>query len=79
MKYSVGLPTCMEGLTYPVPFATPDQVVEIAKRCEDFGYDSVWGNDHMTTQRYVRKEFSQPPNYWEILVTYAFVAAATTV
>ena len=78
MKFSVGLPTCMEGLTYPAPFATPQQVIEVARRCEALGYDSVWGNDHMTTQRYVREEFSTPPNYWEILVTYAFVAAATT-
>ena len=78
MKISVGLPTCMEGMMYPVPFATPDQIVEIAKRAEALGYHSVWGNDHMTTQRYVRQEFDQPPNFWEILITYAFVAAQTT-
>ncbi|MCC6195814.1 MAG: TIGR03619 family F420-dependent LLM class oxidoreductase [Burkholderiales bacterium] len=78
MKFSVGLPTGMEGLTYPVPFATPEQIIEIAKFCERLGYDSVWGNDHMTTQTYVRREFPEPPNYWEILVTYAFVCAATT-
>jgi len=78
MRYSVGLPTCMEGLTYPVPFATHDEIIEIAKACERFGYDSVWGNDHMTTQRYVRQEFGDPPNYWEILISYAFICAATT-
>ncbi len=78
MKYSVGLPTCMEGMMFPVPFATPDQVVEVARRAEALGYDSVWGNDHMTTQQYVRGEFSEPPNFWDILITYAFVAAATT-
>ena len=78
MKFSVGLPTGMEGLTYPVPFATRDQIVEIAKLCEKLGYDSVWGNDHMSTQGYVRREFAEPPNYWEILITYAFVCAATT-
>jgi probable F420-dependent oxidoreductase len=78
MKYSVGLPTCMEGMMFPVPFATPDQVVEVARRAEALGYDSVWGNDHMTTQQYVRGEFAEPPNFWDILITYAFVAAATT-
>ena len=78
MKFSVGLPTGMEGLTYPVPFATREQIVEIAKLCERMGYDSVWGNDHMSTQQYVRREFPDPPNYWEILITYAFVCAATT-
>lgn len=78
MKFSVGLPTGMEGLTYPVPFATKEQLIKIAQICERLGYDSVWGNDHMTTQRYVRAEFPQPPNYWEILITYAFICAATT-
>lgn len=78
MRYSVGLPTGMEGLTYPVPFATKEQIIEIAVACERMGYDSVWGNDHMTTQKYVRDDYAKPPNYWEILTTYAFVLAATT-
>ncbi|HEX7976858.1 MAG TPA: TIGR03619 family F420-dependent LLM class oxidoreductase [Anaerolineales bacterium] len=78
MICSVGLPTCMEGMMYPVPFATPDQVIEIALWAEKLGYHSVWGNDHMTTQKYVREKFSQPPNFWEPLITYSFIAAQTT-
>ncbi|MBM3560864.1 MAG: TIGR03619 family F420-dependent LLM class oxidoreductase, partial [Alphaproteobacteria bacterium] len=39
---------------------------------------SVWGNDHMTTQHYVRAEYPTPPRFWEPLVTYAFVLANTT-
>ncbi len=31
----------------------------------------------MTTQHYVRAEFPVPPRFWEPLMTYAFVAAAT--
>lgn len=77
MRYSVGLPTGMEGLTYPVPFAGKEEIIEIALLCERLGYDSVWGNDHATTQRYVREEFGRPPNYFEILTCYAFVLAAT--
>ena len=77
MLVSVGLPTCMEGMMYPVPFATPEQVVEIALWAEQLGYHSVWGNDHMTTQKYVREAFAQPPNFWEPLITYAFIAART--
>jgi probable F420-dependent oxidoreductase len=68
----------MEGMMYPVPFATAAQLVELAQHAENLGYHSVWGNDHMTTQRYVREEFSNPPNFWEILVTLAYVAAETT-
>ncbi|HMN11863.1 MAG TPA: TIGR03619 family F420-dependent LLM class oxidoreductase [Bellilinea sp.] len=78
MLASVGLPTCMEGMMYPIPFSTPDQVVEIALWAEELGYHSVWGNDHMTTQKYVQEAFPQPPNFWEPLITYAYIAAKTT-
>ena len=77
MKISVGLPTGMEGLMYPVPFSTPKDIVDIAVHAERLGYHSVWGNDHMTTQHYVREEFSTPPNYWEPLITYGSIPAAT--
>jgi probable F420-dependent oxidoreductase len=76
--FSVGFPTGMEGLTYPIPFSNPEDLVSIAQRAETLGYHSVWGNDHMTTQHYVRAEFPVPPRFWEPLVTYAFLAAHTT-
>ena len=78
MISSVGLPTCMEGMMYPVPFATSDQVVELAVHAENLGFHSVWGNDHMTTQKYVRESYPTPPNFWEPLITYAYIAAKTT-
>jgi probable F420-dependent oxidoreductase len=78
MIVSAGLPTGMEGLTYPIPFSDPEAVIRIARHAERLGYHSVWGNDHMTTQNYVRAEFPVPPRFWEPLVTYAFVAANTT-
>jgi probable F420-dependent oxidoreductase len=78
MRVSAGLPTGMEGLTYPIPFSDPEAVIRIAQHAEKLGYHSVWGNDHMTTQNYVRAEFETPPRFWEPLVTYAFVAAETT-
>ena len=77
MRVSVGLPTGMEGLTYPIPFSEPETIIRIARHAEALGYHSVWGNDHMTTQHYVRAEFPTPPRFWEPLITYAFVAAAT--
>jgi probable F420-dependent oxidoreductase len=77
MIVSAGLPTCMEGMMYPVPFAGPGDLVTIAQHAERLGYHSVWGNDHMTTQRYVREEFDTPPNFWEPLITYANLAAHT--
>ncbi len=77
MRFSVGLPTCMEGMMYPVPFISPDEIVQVAMQAEALGYHSVWGNDHMTTQRYVRAEFSTPPNFYEILITLSVIAAKT--
>ncbi len=78
MRVSAGLPTGMEGLTYPIPFSAPDDVVRIALHAEKLGFDSVWGNDHMTTQHYVRAEYETPPRFWEPLVTYAYLAGITT-
>jgi probable F420-dependent oxidoreductase len=78
MIVSAGLPTGMEGLTYPIPFSSPETLIQIAQHAEKCGYHSVWGNDHMTTQHYVRAEFPVPPRFWEPLVTYAFLAANTT-
>jgi probable F420-dependent oxidoreductase len=75
--FSVGFPTGMEGLTYPIPFSNPEDLVRIAQHAEALGYHSVWGNDHMTTQHYVRAEFPVPPRFWEPLVTYAYLAAHT--
>lgn len=78
LLFSVGFPTGMEGLTYPIPFSDPESMLRIAKSAENLGYHSIWGNDHMTTQNYVRAEFPVPPRFWEPLVTYAFLAAHTT-
>ncbi len=75
--FSVGFPTGMEGLTYPIPFSNPEDLIRIAQHAEALGYHSVWGNDHMTTQHYVRAEFPVPPRFWEPLVTYAYLAAHT--
>ena len=78
MRVSFGLPTGMEGMMYPVPFASVQEIVDLARLAERLGYHSVWGNDHMTTQRYVREEFAEPPRFWEVLVTLSYIAAETT-
>jgi probable F420-dependent oxidoreductase len=79
MKFSVCLSTGYEGLAYPIPFCAPQELVKTAVLCEKLGYDSVWGNDHMTTQHYVRQLFPDtPPNFYEPLITLAMIAQATT-
>jgi len=78
LNFGVHIPTCIEGMMYPIPFARPADILPTALLCERLGYDSVWGNDHMTTQRYVQHEFAEPPNFYEPLITFTYVAARTT-
>jgi probable F420-dependent oxidoreductase len=78
MRFGVHIPTCIEGMMYPVPFAAPSDVLPTALLCEELGFDSVWGNDHMTTQRYVQREFADPPNFFEPLITFSYCASRTT-
>lgn len=79
MKFGVGLPTCTAGMMYPTPFASAAQVVDIAIEAEQLGYYEVAGNDHHTTQQYVRDSFSEPPDFFEPLITYSYIAARTSV
>jgi probable F420-dependent oxidoreductase len=79
MKFSVSLPTGFEGVMYPIPFVAPEDFVRLATTCERLGYHSVWGNDHITTQDYVRKLFPHtPPSFYEVMTVLSFCAAATT-
>jgi probable F420-dependent oxidoreductase len=77
MKFGVHIPTCIEGMMYPVPFARAEDIVPTAVLAERVGFDSVWGNDHMTTQRYVQREWPDPPSFYEPLITFTYVAART--
>ncbi len=78
MKFSVCLATGYEGLAYPVNFCEPQDLVRMAQLCEQLGYDSVWGNDHITAPHYVREHFADPPNFYDVLITLAMIAQATT-
>ncbi|MFC4117126.1 LLM class flavin-dependent oxidoreductase [Nonomuraea zeae] len=77
MKFGLGVPTGTEGLMYPVPYADIDQAVRLALEAERLGFDSVWGNDHVTTQAYVREEFAEPPRYYDPFGYLSYVAAVT--
>jgi probable F420-dependent oxidoreductase len=78
MKYSVCLSTGYEGLVYPVNFCEPQDLVRQAQLAEKLGYDSVWGNDHITPPHYVRDHFKDSPNFYDVLITLAMIAQATT-
>ena len=78
IRFGIGVPTATEGMMYPVPYAGIDQAIRIAVEAESLGYESVWGNDHVSTQSYVRREFQQPPSYFDPLSYLSYLAAVTT-
>jgi probable F420-dependent oxidoreductase len=78
MRFSVGIPTCKEGLNFPLPFADASQVIEIIEAAERMDYHSVWGNDHVTAPKYVREAFDRAPRFYEPLITLAYSAACTS-
>jgi probable F420-dependent oxidoreductase len=78
MKFSVCLATGYEGLVYPIPFCEPQDLIKTGVLCEQLGYDAVFGNDHITTQHYVREIFPEPPNFYDVLITLAMIGQATT-
>jgi probable F420-dependent oxidoreductase len=79
MKFGVEIPTCTAGMMYPVPFATAQDVIRLAQEAEQLGFHDVGGNDHLSTQRYVREAWPSPPDYFEPLTVLANVAARTSV
>ena len=66
-------------MAYPVPFATADDVVRIGVEAEQLGYHEVAGNDHLSTQRFVREAWPAAPDYFEPLMMLATIAAKTSV
>ena len=63
MKIGLSIPTCREGLSLSLPFASAEDVVRIALKAEELGYHSVWGNDHITPPKYVREDYETTPRW----------------
>ena len=78
VKFGLGISTGAEGLMYPIPYADVHDIVNISVLAEQLGFDSVWGNDHITTQQYVFDEFGKQPRYYAPLLTLAAIAERTT-
>lgn len=78
VRFGLGIATGTEGLMYPIPYAGVRDVVDLSVYAEKLGFDSVWGNDHITTQQYVYDEFGRQPRYYAPLITLAAIAEHTT-
>ena len=77
-NFGLGIATGTEGLMYPIPYSSARDVVDLSIYAEKLGFHSVWGNDHITTQNYVREEFPQPPRYYAPLLVLSAIAERTT-
>ena len=78
MRFGVSLPTCKEGLNLPLPFCTADELLDLIVLSDELGYDSAWGNDHITAPAYVREHYEDPPRFYEPIVVFAAAARITT-
>lgn len=77
MHFGVGIPTCREGTAYPVPYVRPLDFPVLARRAEELGFHSLWANDHLTTPHVIQATQSEPPNFYEPLITYASLTHVT--
>lgn len=77
MQFGLGIPTCREGRTYPSGFADLPQIATLARDAERLGFDSLWANDHLATQRAVLAAQPDPANFYEPLITFAYLAGQT--
>ena len=46
LSFGVHIPTCIEGMMFPIPFARAEDILPTALLCERLGFDSVWVPDH---------------------------------
>jgi probable F420-dependent oxidoreductase len=78
MRFGIEIPTCTAGMMHPARFATITDVVDTAVEAEQLGFHDVGGNDHLSTMRFVRDAWPEPPDYYEPLVTLAAIAVRTS-
>lgn len=76
VMFGISVPTGREGLMVPPGFASKKTIIETAVLAEELGYDSVWGNDHITVQDYV-KPITPKSAFFSPLVSLAAVSSVT--
>jgi len=76
IRFGVSIPTGREGLMVPTGFASKETIVDVSKLAEGLGYYSVWGNDHITTQSYI-KQVGPKPSFYDPLISLAAAAGVT--
>ena len=77
MKFGFPIPNCREGRDNLPAFAGPKEIIKIAQMCERLGFDALWGNDFINPAPPLRKAYSSPPNWYEVITTFASLAVLT--
>ncbi len=77
MRFGIGIPNCREGIFYPMPFAGIQDIVKLTQLAERLGYDSVWATDFINPVPKMGLPDSPKPNWYEPLISLAYLAAAT--
>lgn len=77
MKFGLLLPTSCEGVYLPSSFASTKEIGDIAVAAEKLGFYSVWGNEFITPTPSMKIDDPAQPNFYELLVTLAYIAALT--
>ena len=77
MKFGFPIPNCREGRDNLTAFAGPKEIIKIAQMCERLGFDALWGNDFINPPPALRKAYSSPPNWYEVITTFASLAVLT--
>lgn len=77
MKIDTEFPNAREGVFVPPGFATPDQIVEVVKFCEDLGYHALWATDFITPTPMYGIPAGEKPDWYEPLISIAYCAAFT--
>ncbi len=77
MKFDVALPTCREGVYVPAPFAGPSELIKIIQLAEKLGFYAAWGNDFLAPTPFRKIPEGEPPNWYELLISLAYLAAVT--
>lgn len=77
MRFGVGIPTCREGIFYPMPFAGPQEIVQATQLAEKLGYDSVWGTEFINPSPMMKLEEGKKPNFYDLMISLSYLAAVT--
>jgi alkanesulfonate monooxygenase SsuD/methylene tetrahydromethanopterin reductase-like flavin-dependent oxidoreductase (luciferase family) len=55
----------------------PEDVIDVAVRAEELGFDSIWVNHHVLNVGYIRDRLDDRP-YYDSLTVLTWAAAVTT-